>query len=259
MNAFEFDGKKYKKASTHQKEWGNTLISELKLKGNERILDLGCGDGVLTEQLSLAVPKGKVLGIDASMGMIETAKGIIKDNIEFQRADINEIDYKNEFDIIFSNAALHWIKDHKRLFENAYQALKFQGIILWDFGGAGNCANFIEVTREKIADVKFAEYFRTFEWPWFMPSKSQYEKLISAIGFSNVTITEVNRDRYFSSEAEMIRWIDQPCIVPFLKCLPDNIKTIFRDDVIAEMIEKTRQPDGTYFETFRRLKIYAEK
>ncbi len=57
----------------------------------------------------------------------------------------------------------------------------------------------------------------------------------------------------------MIRWIDQPCIVPFLKCLPDNIKTIFRDDVIAEMIEKTRQPDGTYFETFRRLKIYAEK
>ena len=111
MNAFEFDGKKYKKASTHQKEWGNTLISELKLKGNERILDLGCGDGVLTEQLSLAVPKGKVLGIDASMGMIETAKGIIKDNIEFQRADINEIDYKNEFDIIFSNAALHWIKE----------------------------------------------------------------------------------------------------------------------------------------------------
>ena len=145
MNTFEFDGRKYKKASIHQKEWGNTLISELKLKGNERVLDLGCGDGVLTEQLSLAVPNGEVLGIDASIGMIETAKGIIKDNMDFQQLDINEINYENEFNVIFSNAALHWVKDHKRLLENAYQALKIQGIILWDFGSSGNCANFIDV------------------------------------------------------------------------------------------------------------------
>ena len=147
MNTFEFDGKKYKMASIHQKEWGNTLIAELKLKGDERILDLGCGDGVLTEQLSLSVPNGKVLGIDASMGMIETAKGIIKNNVEFQQVDINEINYKNEFNIIFSNAALHWIKDHKRLLDNAYQALKFQVIILWDLGGAVICANFIDVLQ----------------------------------------------------------------------------------------------------------------
>ncbi len=259
MNTFEFDGKKYKMASIHQKEWGNTLISELKLKGDERILDLGCGDGVLTEQLSLAVPNGKVLGIDASMGMIEAAKDIIKNNIEFQQMDINEIAYKNEFDIIFSNAALHWIKDHKRLLDNAYQALKFQGILLWDFGGSGNCANFIDVIQEKIRNSKFKEYFRTFEWPWFMPSKSQYEELISSIGFSDFTITEVNRDRYFSNAEEMIKWIDQPCIVPFLKCIPDNKKTSFRDEIISEMMRKTRQPNGTYFETFRRLKIYAQK
>lgn len=259
MNTFEFDGKKYKMASIHQKQWGNTLISELKLKGNEKILDLGCGDGVLTEQLSLAVPTGKVIGIDASMGMIKTAKSIKNDNIEFQQMDINEINYKNEFNIIFSNAALHWIKDHKRLLENAYQALKFQGIILWDFGGAGNCANFIDVIREKITDSRFTEYFATFEWPWFMPSKHQYERFISSIGFSEFTITEVNRDRYFSNVEEMIRWIDQPCIVPFLKCVPNKAKIIFRDEVVSEMMKKTRQPDGTYFETFRRLKIYAKK
>lgn len=76
MSTFEFDGAKYKIASTHQKEWGNTLIAELSLKGNETILDLCCGDGVLTEQLAAAVLDGRVLGIDASGGMIETAKSL---------------------------------------------------------------------------------------------------------------------------------------------------------------------------------------
>lgn len=257
MNAFEFDGKKYKKASKHQKEWGNALISELPFRGDERILDLGCGDGVLTEQLALAVPNGTVLGIDASGGMIETAKGIVRRNLEFQQMDINEMAFENEFDVIFSNAALHWVKDHKRLLKNAHKALKEQGILLWDFGGAGNCANFIAVIRGKIKDEKYADHFRDFAWPWQMPSKAEYEEWMSSSGFSDFTITEVNRDRRFSNAEEMIRWIDQPSIVPFLTCLPERDKKRFREEVIAEMLGRTRQPDGTYFETFRRLKIDA--
>jgi len=63
MSNYEFDGEKYKQASKHQKEWGNSLISSLNLKGNENILDLGCGDGVLTEQLSKLVPLGNVIGM----------------------------------------------------------------------------------------------------------------------------------------------------------------------------------------------------
>ena len=74
MSSYEFDGEKYKKASTHQKEWGNRLISELELKGNEFILDLGCGDGVLSERIARLVPEGIVTGIDASSGMIKSAK-----------------------------------------------------------------------------------------------------------------------------------------------------------------------------------------
>ena len=72
--AHEFDGKKYEKASAHQKEWGAKLISELSLKGNERVLDLGCGDGVNTALIAEALPNGEVVGIDASKGMIDTAK-----------------------------------------------------------------------------------------------------------------------------------------------------------------------------------------
>lgn len=259
MEIFEFDGEKYKFASKHQKEWGNDLISKLSFKGNETVLDLGCGDGILTEQLSLFVPHGKVLGIDASINMIETAKKIQKGNLEFKHININEMNFENEFDLIYSNAALHWVKDHKRLLKNAYKALKAEGEVLWDFGGFGNCCNFIDVVQKKILENNYAKYFENFEWPWFLPSKEQYTELISTIGFATYTIKEVNRDRYFSNTEEIIQWIDQPCIVPFIKYIPDELKETFRQKIIEEMLKRTQRPDGTCFETFRRIQIYARK
>jgi len=80
MHTFEFDGEKYKKASKHQKEWGNSLIGELSLGGNETVLDLGCVDGSLTEQLAQIVPDGSVLGIDGFAGIIESAKKRKREN-----------------------------------------------------------------------------------------------------------------------------------------------------------------------------------
>lgn len=259
MKTYEFDGEKYKIASTPQKEWGKSLISNISLQGNERILDLGCGDGYVTEQLALLVPSGKVLGIDASVGMIKTAKKIRRDNLEFIPMDINELCFSDEFDIIFSNAALHWVKDHKQLLRNSHAALKAGGILLWDFGSDGNCSNFLTVIQNKIIEDKYIEFFKDFEMPWFMPSKKHYTELITNIGYSHFTITEVNRDRYFPTSDAMIKWIDQPCIVPFMECIPDPLKSTFRKEVIDEMLEKTQQPDGTCFETFRRLQIYAQK
>ena len=94
MDTFEFDGEKYKTASKHQKEWGNDLISEFSFNGNETILDLRCGDGILTEQLALFVPRGKVLGIDASLHMIETAGMIHRNNLNFAHMDINEMNFE---------------------------------------------------------------------------------------------------------------------------------------------------------------------
>lgn len=259
MGRFEFDGEKYKKASRHQKEWGNKLISSLHLKGNETILDLGCGDGILTEQLSLLVPDGCVLGIDASAGMIKKAEQNVRDNLKFRHMDINEMDFDSEFDVIFSNAALHWVKDHNKLLKNTYTALKYDGIAVWNFAGDGNCKTFYKIMRKKIKDGRYKEYFADFEWPWFMPSKAEYEALTENIGFSDVKISEENADRYFADSDEMIRWIDQPSIVPFLQCIPDDIKREFRDEVVAAMLKKALQPDGTCFETFRRIDVRLVK
>ena len=259
MKTYEFDGEKYKIASTPQKEWGESLISKISIQGNERIMDLGCGDGYLTEQLALLVPNGKVLGIDASVGMIKTAKKLCRDNLDFVHMDINNLHFSNEFDIIFSNAALHWVKNHKQLLQNSYAVLKAGGMLLWDFGSNGNCANFLTVIQKKITEDKYIDFFKDFEMPWFMPSKNYYTELISDIGYSHFTITEVNRDRFFPSSDEIIKWIDQPCLVPFIECIPNTHKSAFRKEVIEEMLERTKQPDGTCFETFRRLQVYAQK
>lgn len=259
MKPYEFNGEKYKAASKHQKEWGNQLIAQLKLKGNETILDLGCGDGVLTEHLAALAERGSVLGIDASAGMIQAAKELRKDNLEFRQMDMNELNFTNRFDIIYSNAALHWIKNHERLLGASRAALKPGGRIFWNFAGEGTCSNFFEVIRKKMREDKYTDYFRDFEWPWFMPSKAEYQMLISQAAFSEAEAAEEYADRYFLDADEMIRWLDQPTIVPFLTCVPDVLKEQFRSEVIKDMLEKTLQPDGTCFETFRRIRVKAVK
>jgi trans-aconitate 2-methyltransferase len=257
--AHEFDGNKYRAASAHQKEWGARLIHELNIAGSERILDLGCGDGALTAQLAALAPRGSVLGIDASRGMIETAKTDVADNLSFAVRDINGLDFENEFDIVFSNATLHWIKDHNALLGNVYRALNPGGVLKFNFAGDGNCANFFDVVKDTIKLPQFARYFAASEWPWYMPSVEEYELLVQRFPFSAASVSGENADRFFADRETMIKWIDQPSLVPFMELLPDEHKEDFRQVVIEHMIKKTCQADGRCFETFRRINVVAKK
>lgn len=255
----EFDGIKYEKASTHQKAWGSKLISELNLKGSEYVLDLGCGDGTLTSQIAELVPGGSVLGIDASQGMVETALSKQRNNLHVRIGDINNMDFKDEFDVVFSNAALHWILDHDRLLKNVYRALRIGGRVRFQFAGDGNCINFFGIVREAIVSEEFKLYFAGFKWPWYMPSVDEYKSLAKSSGLHNVQVWGENADRYFPDAEAMIRWIDQPSLVPFLALLPDPAKASFRDFVVSRMIDRTQQGDGRCFETFRRINVSAMK
>ena len=84
----EFDGDRYREASAHQREWGARLLAELGLQGDEHILDIGCGDGSLTDSLADAVPAGSVVGIDSSAGMIEAAIRHERPNLKFRVLDV---------------------------------------------------------------------------------------------------------------------------------------------------------------------------
>jgi trans-aconitate 2-methyltransferase len=255
----EFNGEVYKKASAHQKEWGNKIISEFNLNGDEHILDLGCGDGVLTVELAQLVLDGSVLGIDASQGMIEAARKLETVNLSFKVQDISNLDYENEFDLVFSNATLHWVKNHKLLLENLYSCLKKNGILRFNFAADGNCSRLIRIIHDAIQLPVYIKYFSKFDWPWYMPVLEEYEKLVLECPFKDVKIWGENADRYFPDVNSMVKWIDQPSLVPFLEVVPQEHKQSFRDYVVNRMIETTRQNDGRCFETFRRINVMARK
>lgn len=238
---------------------GQLINTSLSLNGNESILDLGCGDGVLTEQLSKLVPQGNVLGIDASESMIQSAKKLENENLSFICMNINQIDFANRFDIIYSNAALHWIKDHENLLKNCIEALKPNGYIAWNFAADGTCINFNTTLLTLISSPEYRMYFDDFEWPWYMPKIDNYLKLISLSNFCKYDSKEENKDRYFENSDELIKWIDQPSLVPFICRIPDEKKDIFRNEVIETMLIKTLLPDKRCFETFRRINIVAYK
>jgi trans-aconitate 2-methyltransferase len=255
----EFNGEAYKQSSTHQKEWGTRIISEIHFSGREHILDLGCGDGVLTALLAGLAPQGYVLGIDSSQGMIEVARRIQRSNLRFELRDINYLDYKSEFDLVFSNAVLHWVKDHNRLLDNVFKGLKKDGLARFNFGSAGNCVHFHKVIRSAMKHPEYSGYFKTFEWPWYMPPVEEYELLVRRLPFREIKIGGEIADRYFPDVSAMVKWVDQPSLVPFLEAVPEPDKQGFRNFVVEKMIEETRQDDGRCFETFRRINVLARK
>lgn len=257
--AHEFDGKKYEKASAHQKEWGARLVAELSLQGDERVLDLGCGDGANTALVAERLPGGVVIGIDASKGMLEAAKPRQKANLRFALMDIDTLSFVDEFDAVISNATLHWIKDHRRLLQNVHRALRPGGIVRFNFAADGNCIHFFKVVRQAVLREEFVPYFSEFIWPWYMPTVGDYTLLAEESPLTRVKVRGENADRFFPDADALIRWLDQPSLVPFLACIAEKDRAAFRNHVVDEMLRETRQPDGRCFETFRRINLSARK
>ncbi|MAD80408.1 MAG: methyltransferase type 11 [Planctomycetaceae bacterium] len=259
VHRIEFDGARYRRASTHQKEWGSRLISELVFQGNEDVLDVGCGDGVLTAQLADLVPAGRVLGIDASSSMIDTARTNVRPNLSFLLLDVTQAEFSNEFDIVFSNATLHWVHDHGNLLQILHRALKDGGVLRTNFGADGNCPTFFRVARQLMDSDVFRSAFRGFRWPYFMPLVESYERLVMDSPFADVRVWGENADRHFPDVATMLRWLDQPAILPFKRQLDSETAERFHAAVAARMERETIQPDGTCFEAFERVNVFARK
>ncbi len=254
-----WDGRDYERHSPHQREWGSSIVEELALRGDERVLDLGCGDGSLTRRLADRVPRGSVLGIDGAPEMLEAARDKCGPNMTLQHLDINGLAFETEFDVIFSNATLHWVHDHAAVLRKIHRALRPGGIMRAQFGSDGNCPNLIECVQRQMGISPFPEAFAGFRWPWFFPSIPTYEELLRASLFTEWRAWTQDMDQRFPGADAIVGWIDNPCLIPFVQALPQVLRKPFRDAIVEAMLARTRQPDGTHVEPFRRMNVWAQR
>ena len=130
----EWNADEYHRISALQKAMADERLASLTLKGSERILDIGCGDGKITAAVARRVPHGSVLGIDASREMIAFASSnFLQDNLHFENVDVRALTRRDEFDLILSFNALHWVVDQAAALRTIHTALKPTGRAILQF------------------------------------------------------------------------------------------------------------------------------
>ncbi|UKL14013.1 class I SAM-dependent methyltransferase [Dissulfurimicrobium hydrothermale] len=178
QDKYEWDAEDYAMHSVSQQLWARELIEKIQLEGHEYVLDIGCGDGKVTAEIAKYVPKGQVVGIDNSEKMITLASNKFPisqyPNLFFQQMDACALSFREEFDIVFSSAALHWIINHKPVLKGIYQALKPKGKAIIQMGGKGNAANIVEILDEIMYESPWNEYFKDFSFPYGFYSPKEY-------------------------------------------------------------------------------------
>jgi trans-aconitate 2-methyltransferase len=278
----------YAANSAVQQSWARELIAKLKLRGDERVLDVGCGDGKVTAEIARAVPRGHVLGVDASAEMIAFAKKTFPPsktaNLKFQICDAREINNKVPagskskpltptlsplgrgegeasagFDLVFSNAALHWMDDHEAVLRGAASVLKPGGRLVISCGGEGNAHDVFLALRPEMRLQRWREFFRKMPLPYFFYAPSVYEKWLPKFGFKVHALKLVPKDATYLGAEGFATWL-RTTWLPFVQRVPENLREDFMAAVTRRYVAK-HPPDarGNVHVRMVRLEIDAGK
>jgi trans-aconitate 2-methyltransferase len=166
MARIEWDSEAYDRLSDPQFGWGVQLIESLPLRGDETVLDAGCGSGRLTAELLKRLPRGCIIALVASANMVKTAAARLSDQldrVEFREADLSSFTLPHPVDGIFSNAVFHWVPDHAQMFHSLFGALKPGGWLVAQFGGGGNLARLKARVSMMRTDEPFRRYLEKFD------------------------------------------------------------------------------------------------
>jgi trans-aconitate 2-methyltransferase len=228
MAPHEWDGSAYDRISLPLERNGLTVLERLELDGGETVLDAGCGSGRVTRALAERLPRGHVIGVDGSAGMIAAAGERLGDDVELIVCDLTELDLApRRVDAIFSTAVFHWIADHALLFERLHAALRPGGQLVAQCGGEGNTPELLAATLAVGSQPLFAPYLDGWS-PWHYASAEETAERLRAAGFSDVRTGLVQRPAPYEDLRE---WLQTNALSAHLLRLPDELRERYVDAV----------------------------
>jgi len=186
----EWNSAEYHRLSTPQVTWGKKVLTRLQLRGDEFVLDAGCGTGRLTAELLQALPGGRVVALDVSLNMLRSAREYLQsdfaDRVSMVAADLQDLPFENAFDGIVSTAAFHWVLDHDRLFHGLYRALRPGGWLQAQCGGGQNIAHLRQRMDVLAVSSEFAPYLASFASPWLFQNAEAAADTLRTAGFVGI-------------------------------------------------------------------------
>lgn len=241
--------------SKHSFVWelGAGVVDLLAPQRGERILDLGCGTGHLTARIAQLTPG--VIGIDSSAEMIQEAKKAYP-QIQFIVADARDFHFDQPFDAVFSNAALHWIREPEKVVRCVWNALRPGGRFVAEMGGAGNVQSFVDAFNTAMKHI--GADGKVMENPWYFPTLAQYVAILDRQGFSITFATLFDRPTPLDGGQNGLReWI-RMFAGSFYSQLSAEQKEGFASNV-EEQLRPTLFRDDHWIGEYKRLRISAFK
>jgi trans-aconitate 2-methyltransferase len=231
---------KYAQSSDAQQSWASDLLHEVKLQGNEAILDVGCGEGKITADFAKTLPDSRVVGVDNSVEMIEYASRTyppsIYPNLSFDRVDARSLHFQGEFDLCFSNTALHWVDDHRAFLRGASQVLRSGGRLVVSCSGEGNAADVLRVFGELMILEQWKSYFHDFHSAYSFYSDKDYSVWLAETNFKVEQLRLAPKDVTHPGRTGLGNWI-RTTWMPFTHCVPIEHREDFIDHFVDKYLE----------------------
>jgi SAM-dependent methyltransferase len=224
------------------------VVELLAPRKGERVLDLGCGDGVLTARL--VALGSQVAGVDGSASMVDAARAL---GLDARVMDGQALTFDREFDAVFSNAALHWMKQPRSVIDGVFRALKPGGRFVGELGGHGNVATIVTALE---AALRARGVDPGPLNPWYFPTDEQYRALLSARGFLVRTCTLF--PRLTPLPGDVVGWLET-FAQRFAAALPEPERPAFFRSVMEACRPTLCDADGRWNADYVRLRFSATR
>jgi len=251
----EWRARDYFRQSGLQLAMAKEQLSRLALEGSERILDVGCGDGKITAEIAARVPRGSVLGIDPSRDMVAFASNHFsfpaQANLHFEVADVRYLSYRDEFDLVISLNALHWVPEQSMALGSIRAALRPEGRAVLRLVPEGRRKCLEDVIEEVRQRPRWADYFPDFQKPYVHFTPEEYGALAKACSFQILDLRVDDKAWDFKSREAFVDF-GLATFIPWTGCLPESQW----QDFITEVLDRYQAVAANRLQEANTFKFY---